>query len=141
MQSLKLLEVNVRIRLFAGVLAALLASVATAAPTCFVGSNTQPPTAVVSFVAPTLQSDGTPFPAGTVLTYNLYQGTASGAEVKVASGLGPNSPITISTGLTSGQTVYWYLTAVDSGGEGLPSNEACKLFPAAVPGTFVITIK
>lgn len=123
-----------------GVLAALIVSapVAHAAPTCAVGSNTVAPVATITFVAPTLQSDKTPLTLP--VTYNIYQGTASGAEVKVASGVGPNSPITVSTGLASGETVYWYLTAVDDNGEGLPSNEVCKIFPAAVPGTFVITI-
>jgi hypothetical protein len=126
-------------RILSGLLVALLASVAVAAPpTCVVGSNKVAPVASISFVAPTLQSDGTALT--TAVTYNIYQGTASGAEVKVASGVGPNSPVTVTTGLTSGETVYWYLTAVDASGEGAPSNEVCKQFPAAVPGTFVITI-
>lgn len=128
-----------RLAIVAGVLAALIAStMVEAAPTCAVGKNTVAPVASISFAVPTLQSDGTALTAP--ITYNLYQGTASGAEVKVASGVGPNSPVTVSTGLVSGETVYWYLTAVDANGEGAPSNEVCKVFPAAVPGTFVITI-
>lgn len=110
-----------------------------AAPVCVTGAKGVAPSAVVSFVAPTAQSDGTPFPAGTTLTYNVYQGTSSGTEVKVASGL-VGSPVTINTGLASGTTFYWYVTVTDSGGESLPSNEACKIFPAAVPAVVTITV-
>ena len=110
-----------------------------AAPTCVTGTKGVAPSAVVSFVAPTTQADGTPLPPGTILTYNVYQGTASGTEVKVATGL-VGSPITINTGLTSGTTFYWYVTVTDSGGESLPSNEACKIFPAAAPGVVTITV-
>lgn len=111
-----------------------------AAPTCVVGKVGSPPTASVTFTAPTLQADGTAIPTGTTLTYNVYQGTASGTEVKVASGVA-GSPITITTGLTSATTFYWYVTAVDSGGESAASNEACKTFPASPPGTVTITIQ
>jgi hypothetical protein len=110
-----------------------------AAPVCVTGARGVSPSAVVSFIAPTLQSDGTSLPAGIALTYSVYQGTASGAEVKVASGL-VGSPVTINTGLTSATTYYWYVTVTDSGGESSPSNEACKIFPAAVPGIVTITV-
>lgn len=107
-----------------------------AAPTCVVGVKGAAPTASLSFTPPTVNTDGTP--VTTPLTYNLYQGTASGAEVKVASGL-TGSPIVLNTGLAD-STYYWYVTAVNAAGESVPSNEVCKTFPASAPGTVTITI-
>lgn len=121
-----------------------LASFATfaqaAAPTCATGVKGAPPTASITFTAPTTNADGSPIVAASEsLTYNLYQGTASGAEVKVASGL-VGSPIAVSTGITSSNTYYWYVTVSNSGGESAPSNEGCKMFPTSPPGTVTITI-
>lgn len=108
-----------------------------AAPTCVTGAKGGPPTASITFTPPTLQSDGTALTLP--VTYNLYQGTASGAEVKVGSALA-GSPIAVSTGVVSALTYYWYVTSVDANGEGAPSNEVCKAFPAALPGVIIITI-
>lgn len=120
-------------------LLAVLASTVSfaAAPTCVTGVKGAAPTASLAFTAPTSNADGTPVTGP--LTYNLYQATASGTEVKVATALA-GSPITVSTGLTSATTFYWYVTAVNAGGESAPSNEACKTFPASPPGTVTITI-
>lgn len=109
-----------------------------AAPTCVNGAVGTAPTATITFVAPTKNTDGSAI-TGT-LTYNLYQGTAAGAETKVASAIA-GSPFTVSTGLVASTTVYWYLTAVENGVESAPTNEACKVFPGVVPGTFTITIQ
>jgi hypothetical protein len=130
---------GVRLRAaFFGVMALvlLLPVLALAAPTCVTGTKGVAPTASISFTAPTANSDSTP--VTTPLTYNLYQGTASGAEVKVGSALA-GSPIVVSTGLTD-STFYWYVTAVNANGESAPSNEACKIFPGAPPGVITITI-
>lgn len=108
-----------------------------ASPTCVVGAKGAAPTASLTFTAPVTNADGTPVTGP--LTYNLYQGTASGAEVKVATALA-GSPITVSTGITSSTTYYWYVTAVNAGGESAASNEGCKTFPASPPGTVTITI-
>jgi hypothetical protein len=49
--------------------------------------------------------------------------------------------VQIKTGMSAGKTYYFKMLAVDAnGGIGAFSNEVCKLFPAGVPGTFVITI-
>jgi hypothetical protein len=109
-----------------------------AGPTCVTGTVGVAPTATVTFIAPTKNTDGTAI-TGT-LTYNLYQGTTAGAETKVASAIA-GSPFTVSTGLVASTTVYWYLTAVENGVESAPTNEACKVFPGVVPGTFTITIQ
>jgi hypothetical protein len=125
-------------RLFVLCAALLLPLLAQAAPTCVVASASAPPTATLSFTAPTLNTDGTP--VATPLTYQLWQGTASGAETQKAAGL-TGSPIAINTGLTSNSTVYFYVVTVDANGTAsVPSNEVCKTFPKAVPGTVVITI-
>lgn len=122
-------------------LLAVLASTVSfaAAPTCVTGVKGAAPTASVNFTAPTANADGTVIASGTTLTYNLYQATASGAEVKVASALA-GAPILVSTGLTSATTFYWYVTVTDANGESSPSNEVCKIFPASPPGTITITI-
>lgn len=117
--------------------AAIINNVANAAPTCAVGTKGAAPVATLNFSAITVNTDGT---AATGVTYNLYQGNASGTEVKVASSMVAGAPNAISVGLTANSTAYFYITAVEGGIEGAPSNEGCKTFPASVPGTVVITI-
>lgn len=119
-------------------LSGLFAVAAHAAPVCVVDNSGGVPTATISITIPTLQTDGTPIPAGTALTYNLYQGTTPGSEVKVASSTG--LVVSVKTGIVDGATYYWYVTTSDASGEGPPSNEVCKTFHAALPGTAVITI-
>lgn len=119
-------------------LALLLLPFAAQAQTCVNGASGIAPTANINFTAPTTNTDGTPV-AGP-LTYNVYQSSTSGAEVKVASAL-KGSPITVSTGLTPKSTVYFKISVTDANGqEGALSNEVCKTFPASVPGTITITI-
>ena len=63
------------------------------------------------------------------VTYNLYAGTASGAETKVQSGiLGTTATY---TGMVAGTTYYFFVTAQDVAGESVASNEAC--FQAVAP--------
>ena len=113
-------------------------ALATTAPTCVLGKSGIAPTATVTFTAPTTNTDGTPITGA--LTYDLFQGTASGAEKEVASGLS-KSPITVNTGLTDGATFYWYIEAVNSAGNAsAPSNEVCVTFPAGTPNKVVISI-
>lgn len=130
-------------RIFALILALLLFALCIATPaysvTCAVGLAGVAPTASLSFPAVTVNTDGSPI--ATPVTYNLYQGTASGAEVKIASALVAGSANTIKTGLSANTTFYWYVTAVDStSSEGAPSNEGCKIFAKVVPGTTTITV-
>ena len=104
---------------------------------CVSGASGTPPGATISFTAPTKNTDGTAVTGP--LTYNVYQGVASGAEVKVASGAA-GSPIQINTGLSPNTTYYWYVTVVEGTGESGASNEVCKSFPASLPGVVTITI-
>ena len=125
-------------KLFALLALALIASPAFAA-TCVQGASGVAPTATLTFTAPTKNTDGTAI--STPLTYNVYMGTASGTETKVASGLA-GSPIAVSAGLIPGSTFYFEITVVDSAGiESAKSNEVCKAFAASVPGTVTITIQ
>ena len=111
---------------------------AQTAPTCVQGKAGVAPTATITFTAPTTNTDGTPI--ATPVTYEIFQGTASGQETLAAKGQA-GSPITVSTGLKDGTTIYWYVEAVDGNGNpSAPSNEVCKAFPAGVPNTVTITI-
>lgn len=117
----------------------LLPGLALAAPTCTVGAANTAPKAVLAWVAPTLNTDTTAI-TNLPLTYNLYQGTSSGTEVKVASGITALTS-TLTTGLVGGKSYYWFVTAVDSQGtEGLASAEVCKTFPGSVPAAVTLTV-
>ncbi len=61
------------------------------------------------------------------LSYNLWRGTTSSVSLYLTGLTGTSYH---DTGLTTGQTYYYYLTAVDTGGEGGHSNE-----PSATPGS------
>lgn len=107
-------------------------------PTCAVGAPGVAPVATISFTPPTVNTDGTA--VATPLTYNVYQSSIAGAEVKVASAL-KGAPISVSTGLTPNSTVYWKISVVDANGkESALSNEVCKSFPASTPGSVTITV-
>lgn len=111
---------------------------AQTAPVCVVGKSGVAPTATLTFTAPTKNTDGTP--VATPLTYELFQGTASGQETLVATDL-TGSPISVTTGLADGETLYWFIKVMDAHGTtSAPSNEVCKTFPAAVPSSVTITI-
>jgi hypothetical protein len=86
-------------------------------------------TAALAWTAPTVNTDGSALTGA--LTYNIYQG-AKGAEVKSVSGV-TTTTYTVSSGLTDGSTVCWYVTAVEGGQESASSAEVCKTFPPAIP--------
>ncbi len=120
------------------VAAFLVGTAAYATTTCVVGKTGTAPAASITFTAPTTNTDGTAL-TGTV-TYDLFQGSASGAEKLVASGLS-GSPIAVNTGLVDGTSIYWYVEAVNSAGNAsAPSNEVCKTFPAGTPSAVTISI-
>jgi hypothetical protein len=117
----------------------LLSPVAALAQSaCVQGAAGTAPVATIAFTAPTTNTDGTAI--STPLTYNLYMGTATGTETKIASGA-TGSPIAVNTGLKPAATYYFQVTVVDAHGVESPrSNEVCKAFPASTPSTVVITI-
>lgn len=120
------------------ILALLIAPCAYAQTTCAVGAAGAPPTATITFTPPTTNTDGSAL--ALPLTYNIYQATTSGAEVKVATGQ-KGTPIAVTTGITPNATFYWKITVTDAGGnESALSNEGCKSFAKSIPGTVTITI-
>jgi fibronectin type 3 domain-containing protein len=62
--------------------------------------------------------------------YNVYRGTASGAEVLLTSGITTTSYTNAS--LTNGTTYYYKVTAVNAAGEGPASNEVSAI-PRTIP--------
>jgi fibronectin type 3 domain-containing protein len=63
-------------------------------------------------------------------SYNIYRSTASGQETLLHSGVTITS--FADTGLTNGQTYYYEVTSVDSGGEGARSSEV-SVSPHVLP--------
>lgn len=98
--------------------------------------------AVISFAAPTTFTDGSSIPAGTVFSFNIYQGARGEAKVKIATI--STTGTTITTGLVPGTTYCFAATAVVNGVESAQAVDApasCKLTPLLVPGTIIVTVK
>lgn len=98
-------------------------------------------TATITFSASTKYSDGTTYPTGTVVTYDLYQGIKGATKVKVGAFASGGS---ITTGLLTGKEYCWDVVTVIKVGadpilEGSHSTEACKNF-VGTPGVVVITV-
>jgi hypothetical protein len=96
-------------------------------------------TATLTWTAPTTYSDGTTIPSGVVITYNVYQGTSATTLTQLISGV---SALTYSsTGLNSGTTYFFAVTAVANGLESAKSNTGSKTFAVTVPpGAPVLTV-
>lgn len=90
-----------------------------------------PPQAAVSWVAPTLNTDGTAISGP--ITYNVYQGL-TGALVKVLSNLTTTSTV-ITTGLTPGSSQCFAVSAVVNGAESAQSAFMCATIPNPIPGS------
>lgn len=98
----------------------------------------EPRTATITFAKPTKYTDGTDIPAGTVITYKLFQGAKGAVKPQVATIDG--SPVTVNTGLQPGETC-WQVTAVANGQESDLSNEGCKTFAFPATEAVVITVQ
>lgn len=98
---------------------------------------------VISFPAPTKYTDGSDIPAGTPLSYNIYQGLQGQPKVKIATIT--TTGTTVTTGLLPGSTYCFAATAVTAAGvEGAQSADnatSCKLTPLLVPGSIVVTVR
>ncbi len=74
---------------------------------------------------------------GSAITgYNVYRGTTSGSEGTTPVGTASGSTLSYTdTGLTNGQTYFYKVTAVNSVGQSMPSNEASATpaAPSTVP--------
>jgi hypothetical protein len=128
-------------KLLAALILAFVASSALAQavtpPVCVKATGPLPnPVAItITFPTPTLNVDGTPITLP--LSYQVYMGTASDAEQPLGTPLTTGSPITVNTGMTSGQTYYFRVGVLDSAGAGALSPEACIILPASVPAGIV----
>lgn len=117
--------------------ALLIAAVAGLA----IAAGTGTGTATWMWSAPTAFTDGTPIPSTDTITYNLYLGSAPGAEAATPAQTGITALTATSTGFSAGQEVCGNLTAVVNGLESAHSNEACKTFPAVPNPPTGLTVK
>lgn len=120
----------------------LSASLALTITTGTVPPNTVPGAPVLSVIGtgPVALSWTTPSNGGSALTgYTIYRGTASGSEAVLAS-VGPAAAAYTDTALSPGTTYYYEVTATNSVGEGMPSNETSVAVAATVPGAPVLSV-
>jgi hypothetical protein len=68
------------------------------------------------------------------LTYDVYRGSASGAEVSTPVATGVASGTYTDTGLTNGNSYYYEVAAVNPGGTSLPSGYAAHAIPVVLGG-------
>lgn len=69
--------------------------------------------------------------SATGVTFNVYRGSAAGGEVLYASGVTTLSYT--DNVVTNGQTYFYFVTAVGTGGESGPSNEVSVQIPSPPP--------
>lgn len=117
-------------RWWAGLVAAVMAALAG-----IFALHAQAPSVTLTWVAPTMNTDGTPVSsAQQPITYSIYQGP-SGQEATTPVQTGVTAlTATITSGLTPGSTVCWQLTATDALGQtSAKTNEACVTLAPSVP--------
>jgi fibronectin type 3 domain-containing protein len=98
-------------------------------------TRTLPPTSLAATGGATSIALAWSAPSGLVNTYNVYRGTASGAETLYQSGL--TTTTYTDTAVTANATYYYTVTAVDAGGESAASNEASAAATGAVQTTTI----
>lgn len=74
-----------------------------------------------------------PTTGGAPTSYNVKRSTATGTEVTIGTTMASTRTFVDSTG-TGGTTYFYVVTAVNSGGESVPSNEVSATFLAPAPG-------
>jgi hypothetical protein len=89
------------------------------------------PSATVSWIAPTQNTDLTPITGP--ITYNLYEGPTTTITTAAAQTGITTVTLTTNIGAIDGTTACYAVTAVVGGVESAQSNAACKTFPAATP--------
>lgn len=104
-------------------------------------AQSQPNTATITFSPSTTYTDGTAYPTGAVVVYDLYQGIKGATKTRVGAFSSGGS---INTGLLTGNEYCWdVVTVVKVGTAPVTlsdhSAEACKNF-AGKPGVVVITV-
>lgn len=97
--------------------------------------------ATITFTPSTQYTDGTSYPSGAVVTYDLYQGLKGVTRVKVGTVTSGGS---ITTGLLTGNEYCWDVVTVLKVGatpvlESAHSLPACKSF-TGTPGVVTITV-
>lgn len=95
--------------------------------------------ATITFTAPTTYTDGTPIPAGTVLSYNVYQGLKGGIKGKVSTITSLTTLIT--TGLVPGNDYCFEVSVLANATESARSGEGCKLIKGPTAQAVVITVR
>ena len=91
-------------------------------------------TVTATIVPPTTNTDGTPIAAGEIAKYNVYCGSAAGAEVLTATCWTGNATAVSISGIASGTDVYMKATAVTTAGmESALSNEVKKNYTYVAP--------
>lgn len=93
------------------------------------------PTAVLTWTAPTTNTDGTPITQP--LTYSVLQGTGTASNctlgtTPVLTGV-TTTTVTISSGLVDGQSYCWAVVTVEGGNSSVDSNITSKTFQAPTP--------
>ncbi len=78
-------------------------------------------------------------PGALAQTYNVYQGSAAGAESATPVLTGVSGTAATVSGLTSGTTYYFRVAAVNGGGTSAYSNEATATVLAAAPTSLTAT--
>lgn len=82
-------------------------------------------TAVLAWLAPVANTDGTPIATGTPITYTVYSGTT-----KAVTGL---TALTWTTGPLTVGTPCWAVTATEAGVESAQSTQVCITVVAPTP--------
>lgn len=103
-------------------------------------SATAPPQAVLTYTAPTANTDGSAIVGA--ITYNVYQGTSAASLAKVQSGLTAlTATITSGPGIADGATAFFAVSATVGGVESAQSNVGSKTFSVGTPNAPTLVVQ